>query len=214
MRSSPACARRSERWTAGRPGDPDPGRAAGLVRWLIDGMNLIGSRPDRWWNDPDRAIRALIEELGRYAAATGEEVTVVFDRRPPDLAPGTHGAVRVLFASWRGRNAADHGIVRMVSEDPAPASIRVVTSDRRLVGRVCGNLPKLYFRTKLISRSRSLFGYRISRSSLRTRERSSRWWSRTFRDIVVWGETNFDIAISSKTFEIRKKALFSKALAP
>ena len=60
------------------------------MRWLVDGMNLIGSRPDRWWNDPDGAVRRLIGELDRFAAATGEEVTVVFDRRPPDLQPGRH----------------------------------------------------------------------------------------------------------------------------
>jgi predicted RNA-binding protein with PIN domain len=106
------------------------------VRWLIDGMNLIGSRPDRWWNDPDRAVRRLIEELDRYAATTGEDVTVVFDRQPRDVVPGAHGAVRVAFAAWRGRNAADHEIVRMVAEDEAPGSLRVVTSDRRLGERV------------------------------------------------------------------------------
>jgi predicted RNA-binding protein with PIN domain len=105
-------------------------------RWLIDGMNLIGSRPDRWWNDPDGAIRRLIDELDRYASAMGEDVTVVFDRRPPDVRPGPHGAVTVVFASWRGRNAADDEIVRMVGQDRAPDSIRVVTSDRRLVERV------------------------------------------------------------------------------
>ena len=99
-------------------------------------MNLIGSRADGWWNDPDRAVRRLIDELDRFAAATGEDITVVFDRRPPDVAPSMHGAVAVAFASRRGRNAADHEIVRMVSEDPAPESIRVVTSDRRLVERV------------------------------------------------------------------------------
>jgi len=99
-------------------------------------MNLIGSRPDRWWNDPDRAVRRLIDELDRFAAATGEDITVVFDRRPPDVEPGMHGAVEVAFASRRGRNAADHEIVRMVSEDPAPESIRVVTSDRRLAERI------------------------------------------------------------------------------
>lgn len=107
-----------------------------MRRWLVDGMNLIGSRPDRWWNDPDRAVRRLIEELDHYASATGEEVTVVFDRRPRDLQPGTHGAVTVAFASWRGRNAADHEIVRMVADDPDPESLQVVTSDRRLVERV------------------------------------------------------------------------------
>jgi predicted RNA-binding protein with PIN domain len=59
----------------------------------------------------------------------------VFDRQPPDVAPGAHGAVVVAFASWRGRDAADHEIVRMLAEDQAPGSVRVVTSDRRLAER-------------------------------------------------------------------------------
>jgi predicted RNA-binding protein with PIN domain len=107
-------------------------------RWLVDGMNLIGSRPDRWWNDPDRAVRRLIGELDRYASATGEDLAVVFDRRPRDLQPGAHGAIQVGFASSHGRNAADHEIVRMVAADPDPAAIRVVTSDRALRERVTG----------------------------------------------------------------------------
>jgi predicted RNA-binding protein with PIN domain len=98
-------------------------------------MNLIGSRPDRWWNDPDRAVRRLIQELDRYAAATGEDVTVVFDRRPPDVQPGRHGAAVVAFASRAGRNAADDEIVRVLAADPAAPSVRVVTSDRRLAER-------------------------------------------------------------------------------
>jgi predicted RNA-binding protein with PIN domain len=99
-------------------------------------MNLIGSRPDRWWNDPDRAMRRMIEELDRYASSRQHEVTVVFDRRPPDVSPGRHGAVTVAFASRRGRNAADHEIVRMVAEDDEPGSLTVVTSDARLAERV------------------------------------------------------------------------------
>jgi predicted RNA-binding protein with PIN domain len=108
----------------------------GRARWLVDGMNLIGSRPDRWWNDPDAAVRRLIDELGRYAAATGDDLAVVFDRRPRDLQPGRHGPIEVGFASSRGRNAADHEIVSMVAADPDPAGVRVVTSDRRLRERV------------------------------------------------------------------------------
>jgi predicted RNA-binding protein with PIN domain len=106
------------------------------IRWLVDGMNLIGSRPDRWWNDRDRAVRRLIGELDRYAAATGEDVTVVFDRQPEGVPPGAHGAVVVAFASWRGRDAADHEIVRMLAEASSPDASRVVTSDRGLVERV------------------------------------------------------------------------------
>jgi predicted RNA-binding protein with PIN domain len=99
-------------------------------------MNVIGSRPDRWWNDPDRAVRRFIEELDRYASRTGEELTVVFDRRPRDVEPGRHGAVTVGFASWRGRNAADHEIVDMVAGHPSPGSLTVVTSDTDLARRV------------------------------------------------------------------------------
>ncbi|HYT80430.1 MAG TPA: NYN domain-containing protein [Actinomycetota bacterium] len=108
------------------------GQGSDRTRWIVDGMNVIGSRPDRWWNDPDRAVRRLIEELDRYGSQTGEEITVVFDRRPHDVSPGRHGSALVAFASWRGRNAADHEIERMVAADPALESLTVVTSDARL----------------------------------------------------------------------------------
>jgi predicted RNA-binding protein with PIN domain len=108
----------------------------GSRRLLIDGMNVIGSRPDRWWNDPDRAVRRMIDQLHEYASATGEDVTVVFDRRPRDVEPGRHGEVTVAFASRRGRNAADHEMVEMIEDDDDPTSITVVTSDERLIERV------------------------------------------------------------------------------
>ena len=107
-----------------------------MTRWLVDGMNVIGSRPDRWWNDPDRAIRRLIDELDRYVEETHEEVTVVFDRQPRDVSSGMHGEVVVAFASRRGRNAADHEIAEMVADDGSPATLHVVTSDRDLADRV------------------------------------------------------------------------------
>ena len=107
-----------------------------VTRWLVDGMNVIGSRPDGWWNDPDKAVRRLIDDLDRYAKETGEEVTVVFDRQPRDVSPGIHGAITVAFASRRGRNAADHEIAEMVADDESPATLKVVTSDRDLADRV------------------------------------------------------------------------------
>jgi predicted RNA-binding protein with PIN domain len=129
------------------------GTGGGRWRWLVDGMNLIGSRPDRWWNDRDGAVRRLIAELDRFAAATGEDLTVVFDRRPPDVDPGRHGAVGVAFASRRGRNAADDEIVDMLAGAPEPAGARVVTSDRRLAERVrelgAGVEPSSRFRRRI-----------------------------------------------------------------
>jgi predicted RNA-binding protein with PIN domain len=102
-------------------------------RWLVDGMNVIGSRPDGWWRDRPGAVRRLTESLSRWASVNGEEVTVVFDGRPvPDLAD----TVAVTFAPRRGPNAADDEIVRIVSTHEAPATLRVVTSDAALAARV------------------------------------------------------------------------------
>lgn len=115
---------------------PGEGQGRQVARWLVDGMNVIGSRPDRWWNDPDKAVRRLIDELDRYSKETGEEVTVVFDRLPRDVSPGIHGAITVAAASRRGRNAADHEIAEMVVDDESPATLKVVTSDRDLADRV------------------------------------------------------------------------------
>jgi len=38
----------------------------------------------------------------------------------------------VIFASRRGRNAADHEILELVADDEAPMTLLVVTSDRAL----------------------------------------------------------------------------------
>jgi predicted RNA-binding protein with PIN domain len=104
------------------------------MRLLIDGMNVIGSRPDRWWRNRERAMRRLVTSLAAFATATGVEVTVVLDSKPFDLGEDFEG-VTVRFAPG-GRNAADDEIVRIVQQDPAPETFRVVTSDRELVQRV------------------------------------------------------------------------------
>ena len=95
-------------------------------------MNVIGSRPTGWWRDRPGAMTALVTELGRYAAATGDEVTVVLDARPFAL---PEAAVDVRFAH-PGRDAADDAIVALLTADPDPSSLVVVTSDKGLAARV------------------------------------------------------------------------------
>ena len=103
------------------------------MRWLVDGMNVIGSRPTGWWRDRRGAMRELVESLERFAAAGGDEVTVVLDGRPFDL---RGDRVEVIFASRRGRNAADDDIAALAGRDDDPAGLRVVTSDAELARRV------------------------------------------------------------------------------
>ena len=112
-----------------------------MERLIVDGMNVIGSRPTGWWHDRDGAKRTLIATLRDFAEATGTSVTVVLDGRPlTDVPEGSHDGVRVLYAPRRGRDAADDRIVELVEADDEPATIVVVTSDAALRRRVqrCG----------------------------------------------------------------------------
>ena len=104
-----------------------------MSRWIVDGMNVIGSRPTGWWRDRPGAMRGLVSELGEFAASEGDDVTVVFDGRPFEL---EGDGVLVLFASRRGPNAADDDIAALVERDEAPGELSVVTSDGDLARRV------------------------------------------------------------------------------
>src|SRR5207248_11254802 len=83
-----------------------------LVRWLVDGMNVIGTRPDAWWRDRDAAMLRLVDMLERWAASAGEEVTVVFERPPSPPIRST--VIDVAHAPKPKRNAADDEIVRLL----------------------------------------------------------------------------------------------------
>jgi predicted RNA-binding protein with PIN domain len=93
--------------------------------WLVDGNNVMGSRPDGWWRDRHGAMQRLVNQLDDFAASTGDDVAVIFDGRDKDL-QATHA--RVAFAPH-----ADDALA-----DQARPGLTVVTSDRELAGRVRG----------------------------------------------------------------------------
>jgi predicted RNA-binding protein with PIN domain len=103
------------------------------VRWLVDGMNVIGTRPDAWWKDRDAAMARLVDGLERWVARTGEDVTVVFERAPSPPLRST--VIEIAHAPRPKRDAADDEIVRRLQADANPASVLVVTSDRWLADR-------------------------------------------------------------------------------
>jgi predicted RNA-binding protein with PIN domain len=104
------------------------------VRWLIDGMNVIGSRPDGWWKDRRGAMVRLVTQLENWAAANGEDVTVVFEHPPSP--PIRSSVIEVAHAPRPRRDSADDEIVRRLKADSEPGAVRVVTSDRWLADRV------------------------------------------------------------------------------
>jgi predicted RNA-binding protein with PIN domain len=99
---------------------------------VVDGNNVMGSRPDGWWKDRAGAARRLVEQIGAWAA---DDVLVYFDGpEPPEMPAPEH--VEVRFATRRGRDAADDDIAALVASHPAPSDLRVVTSDAALAQRV------------------------------------------------------------------------------
>ena len=115
---------------------PDDGRL------LVDGLNVLGSRPDGWWRDREGAFGRLIAELQPLAARRSGPVIVVVEGRAGAAIPqGRHGDVEVVHAKRRGRDAADDRIVALLATPPTPITRRscrdtVVTADRALIDRV------------------------------------------------------------------------------
>ena len=93
------------------------------VRYLVDGNNVMGSRPDGWWRDRHGAMQRLVNELDDLVAATGDEVAVVFDGRDRG-----RQAVRVQVAF------APHADDAIAAR--AEPGLTVVTSDQELARRV------------------------------------------------------------------------------
>ena len=106
------------------------------MRWIVDGNNVFGSRPDGWWNDRDAAARRLAQSVAEWCRTHDDDVVLVFDA---PVAPATFevagGNLTIVESRRRGRNAADDTIVELVASisDDEP---RVVTSDRGLRERL------------------------------------------------------------------------------
>ena len=90
--------------------------------WLVDGNNVMGSRPDGWWRDRAGAMQRLVNQLDDFARATGDRVEVIFDGHDRGLQATRAG---VAFAPH-----ADDAIVARARE-----GVVVVTSDAALAAR-------------------------------------------------------------------------------
>jgi predicted RNA-binding protein with PIN domain len=88
------------------------------MRWLVDGNNVMGARPDGWWRDRDGAMARLVAALQAFADESGDPVAIVFDGREREVGQGTAPDVTVGFAPG-GRDAADHAIAKSASRATA-----------------------------------------------------------------------------------------------
>jgi uncharacterized protein YaiI (UPF0178 family) len=105
------------------------------MHWVVDAMNVIGSRPDGWWRDRAGAIERLVVQLD-WGAETGERVTVVLEQPPRERLDTER--LEVVWAPRPGPDSADREIVRRLDDWLASDEVIVVTSDRDLAERAHG----------------------------------------------------------------------------
>lgn len=101
-------------------------------RWLIDGNNVMGSRPDGWWRDRVAAKAGLAARVAAWRAARERSVVLVFDGRADPRIEGSAGTdLDLRFAPGGRPDAADDLLV-----EAAEPGDTVVTADRGLAGRL------------------------------------------------------------------------------
>lgn len=101
-----------------------------MPRLIVDGSNVMGSRPDGWWRDKPAARTRLTVEIDEAAGALAErllgdraaELVVVHDGRPIEM------QLLRVFARFAGH--ADD----LIADLAGPGDV-VVTSDRELARR-------------------------------------------------------------------------------
>lgn len=106
----------------------------GHMRWIVDAMNVIGSRPDGWWRNRQAAMDTLVDHLERWATTQRQQVTVVFEHPTAWLRESE--VIRIAHAPAAAANSADDEIIRLVEAHDHPRNITVVTSDAALAKRV------------------------------------------------------------------------------
>ncbi len=106
---------------------------------VVDGANVVGSRPDGWWRDRAGAARRLHASLSAIDWGEDEVVLVVEGRARDGLSPVADGTVRTVHASGSGDDAIVDEVVRLVAmnaDSGRAQQVVVVTADRELRERV------------------------------------------------------------------------------
>ena len=102
---------------------------------IVDGANVVGSRPDGWWRDRAGAARRLQERLST-AVLPHEEVVLVLEGAARRGNPaGQDGRLRTVHAEGSGDDAIVEAVVAQVNVGDG-RSVTVVTADRGLRARV------------------------------------------------------------------------------
>ena len=102
---------------------------------IIDGANVIGSRPDGWWRDRPGAARSLHQKLSTADLPHNEVVLVIEGQAKRGIQAGQDGRIRTVHAAGSGDDAIVDEVVRQQATGDGREGI-VVTADRELRDRV------------------------------------------------------------------------------
>lgn len=102
---------------------------------IVDGANVVGSRPDGWWRDREGAAHRLHDQLSGADLPHDRIVLVLEGKARRGQAAGQKGRLWTVHAAGSG----DDAIVEEVVSHLAAAdgrSVTVVTADRNLRQRI------------------------------------------------------------------------------
>lgn len=101
--------------------------------YLIDGFNLFHAAQSVLPQGFDLGRSQLMGWLGRWTAATGEKLTIVWDgTSPPAQLAGQLGDKRISEIYAGGTETADERIAKMLRDDTGAREIGVVSNDREV----------------------------------------------------------------------------------
>lgn len=100
---------------------------------IVDGANVVGSRPDGWWRDRAGAAARLHARLSAADLAYAEVILVLEGQARPGVPAGHAGRVHTVHAPADGDQTIVDLAAAAVDEG---RDVVVVTADRALTGRV------------------------------------------------------------------------------
>jgi predicted RNA-binding protein with PIN domain len=102
---------------------------------IVDGANVVGSRPDGWWRDRPGAARRLHERLLTAVLPDDEVILVLEGIAKRGIPVGQNGRLRTIHALGSGDDAIVEAVRAQVDVGDGRGVV-VVTADRVLQDRV------------------------------------------------------------------------------
>ena len=102
---------------------------------VVDGANVVGSRPDGWWRDRAGAARRLQEQLLDAVLPYDEIVLILEGKARQGIPAGQDGRLRTVHAPGSGDDAIVEAVMAEL-EIGDGRDVTVATADRVLRDRV------------------------------------------------------------------------------